>query len=119
MSQIDLDNSEVKEHLPIKRILSGLNGKRFTNKELKAFIELHYKVTNPEIIIIKEPTNYFLENKELYDDKQNWKMLPYNSTSKESGRAWVDERTGNKWTIKKERDLDMADYGVIKDVEEL
>ena len=119
MSQIDLDNSEVKEHLPIKRILSGLNGKRFTNKELKAFVELHYKVTNPEIIIIKEPTNYFLENKELYDDKQNWKMLPYNSTSKESGRAWVDERTGNKWTIKKERDLDMADYGVIKDVEDL
>ena len=44
MSQIDLDNSEVKEHLPIKRILSGLNGKRFTKKELKTFIELHYKV---------------------------------------------------------------------------
>ena len=119
------------KHLNIKEILNGLNGKQFTDDELREFIEIHYNVKDIEIEIFEDPSEFYIANmnmKGIIDTKtdsvvidsptKKWKEVTYSSVNNESGRAWIDNNK-KKWTITDKKEISFADYAVIHDVEKL
>ncbi|SVA95146.1 uncharacterized protein METZ01_LOCUS148000 [marine metagenome] len=110
------------KNLNIKEILNGLNGRQFTDDELKEFIEIHYNIKNIKLEIFDDPAKFYRANMNMkgVEDKRfkSWKEITYSSTNKESGRAWIDNNK-KRWTISDKNEISFEDYAVIHDVEKL
>jgi len=110
------------KNLNIKEILNGLNGRQFTDDELKEFIEIHYNIKGIKLEIFDDPAKFYRANMNMkgVEDKRfkSWKEITYSSTNKESGRAWIDNNK-KRWTISDKNEISFEDYAVIHDVEKL
>ncbi|MBF85149.1 MAG: hypothetical protein CL489_11870 [Acidobacteria bacterium] len=100
--------------MDVDKILNSLDGKNFTDEEVKEFVEKYYNnAGTTTVTVFDDPAKFYTASKDMHDNKKHKETFLEGNFS---DKCWIEDGK-KKWTVSENNEIDWKEYDIIGDVE--